>query len=273
VHGDLFSAAANFLSTRAKELRPVDVMRVLRSFAKCNVQHQPLCQAIGDEISGRIREKGTSSGFKVEDLCEVAWTFCILQYYHEEFFLVMFKELTRCPTITAEALCQVYECHLALDIEQKEAYSRYRVDDDLVQTLHDNYKEHRRDEQRCSERQRSDIASTLKALVDGSVHVNHRTSMGLLVDVAALRKRNATDGFIHVELDSTITVVRALDQEETSPSALVMEGPVALRRRILQKSGLRFVSVRESEWRKLEDSKEKRRYLRTLLASFSDVLE
>merc|ERR1712136_482611 len=79
VHVDLFNAAAQFLSTRAKELRPVDVMRVLRSFAKCAVQHEVLCRVMGDEVVSRARDR--SVFFKVEDLCEIAWSFCILQYY------------------------------------------------------------------------------------------------------------------------------------------------------------------------------------------------
>merc|ERR1711920_960155 len=184
----------------------------------------------------------------------------------------MFKALERCPMITTDALIMVYEAHLLLETEYKEAYSRYAVDYDMAQLLQDHYKENRKDERRCSERQRNDVASVLKSLVDGSVHVNHRTSTGLLVDVAALRKRSSTDGFVHVDLDSNITVVRALDQEDPA-QALVTEGAVALRRRIIQKAGLRLVTVRESDWRDLDDSKDKRRYLRSLLSALGDVLE
>jgi hypothetical protein len=271
VHVDLFNASAQFLSTRAKELRPVDVIRVLRSFSKCSVHHHGMCRAIGDEVVLRIRTK--SSNFKVEDLCEISWAFCVLSYYHDDLFRVMFKELEKSPMISIDALIQLYECHLTLDCEHKEAYSRYRMDSDLAHALQDHYREHRKDERRCSERQRNDVASVLKSLVDGSVHVNHRTSTGLLVDVAALRKRSSTDGFIHVDLDSTVTVVKALDQEENSPNSIITEGPVALRRRILTKHGLRLITVRESEWRELDDSKDKRRHLRSLLSSLGDVLE
>ena len=38
VHLDLFLAAGHFLATHTKELRPVDVTRVQRAFAKCNVR-------------------------------------------------------------------------------------------------------------------------------------------------------------------------------------------------------------------------------------------
>merc|ERR1719203_1371470 len=141
--------------------------------------------------------------------------------------------------ISAEALLMVYEAHLLLESEQKDAYARYAIDYETAQILQDHYKENRKDERRCSERQRNDVASVLKSLVDGSVHVNHRTSSGLLVDVAALKKRSSTDGFIHVDLDSTVTVVKALDQEENSPNSIITEGPVALRRRLLLKAGLR----------------------------------
>mmetsp|Transcript_61269 Transcript_61269/g.145865 ORF Transcript_61269/g.145865 Transcript_61269/m.145865 type:complete len:974 (+) Transcript_61269:123-3044(+) len=272
VHVDLFNAAAQFLASRVKELRPVDVMRVLRSFAKCGVQHEQLCRVMGDEVVLRSQDRSTFS-FKVEDLCELSWFFCMLQQYHEPLFRLMFKELETAPMVSADALLQVYECHLALDCERKDYYSKYRVDADIVDQLHDHYRDNRKDERRCSKKHRNDVAAVLKSLVDGSVHVNHRTSTGLLVDVAALRKRSSTDGFIHVDLDSTVTTVRALDQDEANPASLVTEGAVALRRAILAKHGLRLITVRESEWRDLDDSKDKRRYLRQMLSSLGDVLE
>lgn len=273
VHSDLFNAAAAFLSTRSKELRPVDIIRVLRSFAKCSVQHPGLCKAVCDEVVNRSRDKSTAASFKAEDLCEIAWALCVLSHYHEGLFRLMFKALEKAPMIASDSLLQLYECHLVLDSEQKDAYEAYKPESHLVDALEDHYKENRKDERRCSERQRNDVASVLKSLVDGSVHVNHRTSSGLLVDVAALRKRSSTDGFIHVDLDSNITVVRSLDQDEPTSAALVVEGPVALRRRLLTKSGLRLVTVREAEWRDLDDSKDKRRYLRSLLSNLGDVLQ
>merc|ERR1711939_759403 len=239
-------------------------MRVMRSFGKCSVRHEQLCRSIGDEVVVRLKEKALG-GFKCEDLCEICWTFCVLQFYHEELFRRLFKELERVPMISTDALCMVYELHLALESEHKDEYSRYSPPDSIVNHMQDHYKESRKDERRCSERQRNDIAGVLKSLVDGSVHVNHRTSSGLLVDVAALRKRSSLDGFIHVDLDSAVTVVRSLDQDDASNALLVTEGPVAMRRHILAKQGLRLITVRESEWRELEDSKEKRRHLRSLV--------
>lgn len=272
VHHDLFNAAAIFLSARAKELRPVDIVRVLRSFSKCGMQNQGLCKAVSDEVVTRYREK-LGPAFKAEDMCEIGWALCVLQHYNEALFRIMFKALEKSPMITTDALIQLYEIHLTLDCEYKEAYSRYYIGQDMVHALYDHYRDNRKDERRCSERQRNDVASVLKSLVDGSVHVNHRTSTGWLVDVAALRKRSSTDGFVHVDLDSSVTVVRSLDQDEASAQALVVEGPVALRRRILMKQGLRLVTVRESDWRDLDDSKDKRRYLRSLLSNLGDVLE
>jgi len=273
VHTDLFTAAASFLATRSTELRPVDIVRVMRSFAKCNVQNQSLCRAMSDEILSRMAQKGLSAcGFSAEDLCEISWALCVLQHYDDRIIRSMFKVMQRRDTVSAEALCQLYECHLVLDSEHKPAYSAYRIDQDELDALQDNYREFRKDERRCSERQRSDVASALKALVDGSVHVNHRTSTGLLVDVAALRKRSSADGFVHVDLDTNVTAVRSLDQDEVTAAAMITEGPVALRRRVLQKHGFRLITVRESEWRDLDDSKDKRRYLRSLLSALGDVL-
>lgn len=273
VHFDLFNAAAHVIATRTKELRPVDIMRALRSFAKCSVPHEMLCTSLGNEVSNRFKAKGVNSGFKVEDLCEVAWIFCVLQAYHEEIFRLMLKQLEESPRISTDALCQLYECHLVLDSEHKEAYSKYRMEPDTLQALLDHYKENRRDVRRCSEKQRNNVASALKSLVEGTVNINHRTSIGLLVDVAALRKRTSADGYIHIDLDSPLTVVRSLEQDENMPPSFYIEGPVQLRRRILQKHGLRLVTVREGDWRELEEAKEKRRHLRTQLASLGNILE
>lgn len=240
-------------------------------YAKCHVQHQHLCKAIGDEVVSRSKQSSTA--FKCEDMCEISWALCVCGHYHESLFRQTLKVLDKSPMIATDALIQLYEAHLYLEVEHKDAYSRYRPDDDIVQALQDHYRENRKDERRCSERQRNDVASVLKSLVDGSVHVNHRTSSHLLVDVAALRKRSSLDGFIHVDLDSAVTVVRSLDQDDQSSAALITEGPVAMRRNILAKQGLRLITVRESEWRDLEDSKDKRRYLRSLLSNLGDVLK
>lgn len=272
VHTDLFNAAATFLSSRTKELRPVDIIRVLRSFAKCNVQHQGLCRAVGEEVVARI--KG-GVNFRPEDLCEIIWALCVLEHFNPEIFSILLKVLRKVPVIASDALTQLFECHLALESEHKSEYRRFRdkMDAETLEALQEHYRDSRKDERRCSDKHRSDVASVLKSLVDGSVHVNHRTSCGLLVDVAALRKRSSTDGFVHVDLDSNVTSVRSLDHDDPATAGVVIEGAVALRRRILQKMGLRLVTVRESEWREMDESKEKRRHLRNLLSALGDVLE
>lgn len=269
-HLDLFNAAAQYTVVRTKELRKVDILRFVRSFGKCNIRCDPLCQAFGNEVVVRLK-RGDS--FKTEELCEVMWIFCCLQSYHEELFRMTLKQLEETPQVATDALCWVYECHLVLDSEHKEAYASYRIDSDGLNALLQNYKDNRKDVRRCSGKLRSDVANVLKSLVEGSVSANHRTSTGLLVDVAALRKRTSTDGFIHVEIDSAMSVIRALDQEDSSPTSLLIEGPVALRRRILEKHGLIIVTLRESEWHKLDDARDKRRHLRSQLSALSDVLE
>mmetsp|Transcript_28461 Transcript_28461/g.66291 ORF Transcript_28461/g.66291 Transcript_28461/m.66291 type:complete len:204 (+) Transcript_28461:1-612(+) len=203
----------------------------------------------------------------------MAWMLCVLQSYHENFFRLMFRLLEDVAKVSTDALCQLYECHLVLDSEHKKDYAKFRLEADVVQSLLEHYKENRKDARRCSERHRSDVTSVLKSLVEGIVHANHRTSTGLLVDVAALRKRTSTDGYIHIDIDSALTVVRPLDQDDPAHASLVLDGSVAIRRRILQKHDLRLVTVREADWRALGDSKEKRRHLRSLLASLGDVLE
>eukprot|EP00931_Biecheleriopsis_adriatica_P035160 TRINITY_DN20247_c0_g1_i1.p1 TRINITY_DN20247_c0_g1~~TRINITY_DN20247_c0_g1_i1.p1 ORF type:complete len:1054 (-),score=224.58 TRINITY_DN20247_c0_g1_i1:123-3284(-) len=272
VHTDLFNAAASFLASRTKELRPVDISRVLRSFAKCNVQHQELCATVSEEVVSRVK---AGTAFKAEDLCEIVWALCVLEHFNADLLKVLFKALEKVPMISSDALTQLFECHLCLESEHKSAYSKFRksLDPDTLDALQDHYRDSRKDERRCSEKHRNDVASVLKSLVEGSVHVNHRTSCGLLVDVAALRKRSSTDGFVHVDLDSNVTSVRSLDQDDPAAAGVVIEGAVAMRRRILQKQGLRLVTVRESEWRDFDETKEKRRHLRNLLSALGDVLE
>merc|ERR1712176_943998 len=93
------------------------------------------------------------------------------------------------------------------------------------------FKTNRKDARRCSERLRSDVASVLKSLVEGTVHTNHRTSIGLLTDVAALRKQSSTDGYIHIDIDSQLSTVRPIDQEDSAQTILAADGSVASRRR------------------------------------------
>lgn len=273
VHVDLCSAAAQVIIPRTRELRPVDVLRLLRAFAKCSVPHETLCISLGNEVASRVKDRGLGAGFKCEELVEIAWMLCVLSAYHEEYFRLVFKQLELVPEVSTDALCQLYEVHLALDVEHKEAYSKFRLEQTVVQRLADHYRENRKDCRRCSERTRSDVASVLKSLVESTVHDGHRTSIGLLVDVAALRKRSSTDAYIHIDIDTSFTVIRPLESEDVAPTSLVLDGSVALRRRLLQRHGLRMVTVRENEWRILDDSKDKRRYLRSALATIPDVLD
>jgi len=269
VHVDLFQASGQSASHRARELRAGETMRLMRAFAKCNQPHSILAQAIGDHVASRWKAKGIKSGFKCEELVELSWCFCVMQSYHEELFRLMFKQLQETPKVSNEALCQLYEVHLTLDSEHKEAYQPYRIADSAVQLLMDHYTKQRKDKDasKAASRQRDSVASSLKSLTEAHVQTNHRTGTGMLVDVAALRKRTSTDGFVHVEIDTASTLFRPIDQEDVKESQFVVEGPVALRRRILQKNGLKLITVREAEWKQLDESKERRRHLRTQLSS------
>eukprot|EP00747_Dinoflagellata_sp_TGD_P194031 gnl/TRDRNA2_/TRDRNA2_60964_c1_seq1.p1 gnl/TRDRNA2_/TRDRNA2_60964_c1~~gnl/TRDRNA2_/TRDRNA2_60964_c1_seq1.p1 ORF type:complete len:331 (+),score=57.30 gnl/TRDRNA2_/TRDRNA2_60964_c1_seq1:93-995(+) len=282
VHVDLFQAAAQLITSHTHEMRPLDMLRLLRSFTKCNQRHEPVCQAIGTEVVNRVgqhlaKHRGgaaplSASGFRVEDLVEIAWMLCVLQSYHEGLLRLMFQQLKLCPKVKTESLCQLYEVHLVLETEHKDAYATYCMEPDIVQSLLDHYKEHRKLAGQCTEKQRDDVAATVKSLVDGPVRINHRTSTGLLVHVAALRKRSSVDGFIHVELDTPATVITALDQDDASVGAGIIEGSVALRRRILQRHGLQLVTVKEKDWGGLEEKKEKKRHIRSLLSSLESSI-
>lgn len=269
VHSELFASAASAVAPRVRELRPVEVLRCARSLARCGVKSEAFCQAVGDDVVGRWSK--SNSGFRCEDLVDLCWCFCVLEHYHPELMQLTVQVLQDTAKVTADALCQFYEIHLSLETEHKERYASFRIDDKAAGKLLEHYKENRRDCRRCSEKVRSDISAAVKGLLEGHVQSNHRTSLGLLSDVAALRKRSSTDGYVHIDIDGALSLIRPIDQDETAGP--IVDGAVALRRRILAKKGLRVATVRENDWKSLDDQKEKRRHLRSLLAALGDVLE
>lgn len=273
VHVDLFTSAAQAIAPRVRELRPAEIMRCTRALSRCGVKNEAFCQAVGDDIVGRwSKSQPTShSGFRCEDLVEACWCFAVLEFYHHDLLQLMFQVVRESQKVTADALCQLYELHLSLEAEHKERYASIRIEDKSVSALLEHYKENRRDCRRCSEKVRSDITAAVKGLLEGHVQANHRTSVGLLSDVAAMRKRSSTDGYVHIDIDGALSLIRPIDQDETAGP--LVDGAVAFRRRILQKKGLRVATVRESDWKNLEDQKEKRRHLRSLLSALGDVLE
>lgn len=273
VHTEFFNAAAAVLSTRARELRPAELLRALRALTRCGVRSEAFGQAVAEEAVARCQDRGANAGLRCEDLVEIGWCLCASELFHEEYFKLMLAQLGQSPKLAADGLCQLYEIHLALENEHKEKYSKFRLDADIVAELVDHYKENRREARRCSERMRGDVVSALKSLVEGTVVANHRTSTALLVDIAALRKKSSTDGFIHLDVDTPLCTIRPTDQDDNVPAVLCPDGAVAFKRRLLQKHGLRLVCVRDTEWRALGDAKEKRRHLRNLLGSLGDVLE
>merc|ERR1712187_954313 len=123
-------AAGQAAANRIRELRAGGTMRLLRAFAKCNQSHDVLCQAVGDHVTSRWKAKGAKSGYKCEDLCELAWIFIVLNFYHEDLFKLTLKQVQDVPELGNDALCQLYEVHLALEMEQKEAYTTYKIEAD-----------------------------------------------------------------------------------------------------------------------------------------------
>jgi len=269
VHVDLFTSAASAISSRVRELRPVEIMRSTRALARCSVKSEAFCQAVGDDVVARWSK--SNSGFRPEDLVDLSWCLCVLEHFHQELLQLTVQVLQATPKIATDALCQFYEIHLSLELEHKDRYAPFRIDDKAASALLDHYKENRRDCRRCSEKVRSDISAAVKGLLEGHVQSNHRTSLGLLSDVAALRKRSSTDGYVHIDIDGALSLIRPIDQDETAGP--LVDGAVAFRRRILAKKGLRVATVRENDWKSLEDQKEKRRHLRSMLAALGDVLE
>lgn len=159
VHSDVFTSAASAIAPRVRELRPAEVMRCTRAMSRCGVKHDSFCQSIGDDVVGRWSKGQSHSGFRCEDLVELCWCFASLEAFHQELLQLMFQVLRETQKVTADALCQLYELHLSLELapqsrgifekqlrlaalraEHKDRYAPFRIEDKAVSSLLEHYK-------------------------------------------------------------------------------------------------------------------------------------
>jgi len=179
--------------------------------------------------------------------------------------------------VAGETLCQLYEVHLTLKAFHQESYREYELEDDTVQSLREHYRRHRGGAgravklERSAERVHADVAEQLRDVIDGSVSTAHQTALGFGVDVAATRRKGGQQAPLAlIEIDGPHSLVRSLDPMDAGGVGLGhtsrVRGAAALKRRVLHKLGFHIGVVNEDEWRTMSKSKEKRDFLRELLA-------
>jgi hypothetical protein len=110
------------------------------------------------------------------------------------------------------------------------------------------------------------MLEALKNVVDGMTQQEAQSSAGFLVDVLAMPKKGSK-ALCSIEVDGPQALTRSLDPSDKDqvgqPSRV--RGPSALKRRVLQKAGMKVVVVSEDDWRGLNEDGKKRDHLRKLL--------
>lgn len=268
----LFEALAKCLKLHIKDTAPKDVVSGMRLLAACGIRDEELGKAVGESLPKRAGAGGLSA----EDFCTLAWTFCALDLHHDKLFRAVFRALEDASVVATEALCQLYEIHLALKAFHQDSYGGYELEDGTVQSLREHYRKHKGGGnravrlERSSERVHADVAELLKDVLDASVSTSPQMALGFTVDVAATKRRSSSSSpFIFVEIDGPHSLVRSLDPMDAAGSfgaaqASRVKGAAALKRRVLQRHGFRLGVVNEDEWRTMSTSREKRELLRDI---------
>lgn len=266
VHTALLEAMARSLRSHIAEVTPKDLLRGLRALATCCVRDADLGRTVGDRL-----HEGAKDLLSATDFCTLAWTFCSLGFYHDQLFRAVFRILEDAPVMASDTICQLYEIHIALKAFRQDLYRRYELKEDAVHSLRAHYRKHRGGKQRelrlerATEKIHKDVAETLKQVVDGAIHRQHQTDLGLAVDVAVRRRRSGSV-VVFIELDGPHNLMRSLDPSgQQLGQASRVRGAVLLKRYLLQKHGFRIAVVSEDLWRTLADGRDKRDLLRELL--------
>lgn len=272
VHTGLFEVLARFLRGHVRQLPVSELNRGVRILSSCCLRDDELGHLIGVELPKKAREDEAT-----EDFCGLAWHFCALGFCHEELFRSAFSAL-RDMLVGSDTLCRLFEIHTVLRLFHADTYEHFRLEDDTVQSLREHYKKHRgkRGSQKLSrsaEKLHDEVASVLRDVLDGwSVQRQHQTPCGLLVDLAAMRRKGSAPGLC-VEIEGPQSLVSCLDaaadrtpaEREKPRDCDRLRGPVLMRRRVLQQSGLALAVIPEDLWRSLEDHAQKRNLLRELV--------
>eukprot|EP00928_Gymnodinium_smaydae_P034337 TRINITY_DN24360_c1_g1_i1.p1 TRINITY_DN24360_c1_g1~~TRINITY_DN24360_c1_g1_i1.p1 ORF type:complete len:845 (+),score=180.85 TRINITY_DN24360_c1_g1_i1:337-2535(+) len=271
-HLGLFELLTKTLRSSIKEVAPRDVLRAMRALCSAGLRDEELGQAIG----AHLPRKATTGGLSVEEFCNLGWTFCALDLHHTQLFRAVFRALEDSAVVASETLCQLYEIHLTLTAFHHDTYKAYELEDGTVQSLREHYAEERglagrkELEQLESAGVLKEVSDMLQEVLDVNVLTSHRTAQGLSVDLAATRKRSSgaeASPLVVVDFDGPHTLVRSLPCQDGSASASKarLRGGVALRRRLLRKSGEKVAVVNEDTWRLLQGRRAKEEHLRAAL--------
>eukprot|EP00405_Crypthecodinium_cohnii_P016353 CAMPEP_0206462718 /NCGR_PEP_ID=MMETSP0324_2-20121206/26150_1 /ASSEMBLY_ACC=CAM_ASM_000836 /TAXON_ID=2866 /ORGANISM="Crypthecodinium cohnii, Strain Seligo" /LENGTH=873 /DNA_ID=CAMNT_0053934937 /DNA_START=58 /DNA_END=2676 /DNA_ORIENTATION=+ len=248
----LYEGLARSLKGSLRDVAPKDVLRGMASLASCGIRDEALAHSVGDALV----ETGVSNGvLPMEDCVKLAWTFCVLDLYHEGLFRAVFARVADTPVQESETLCQLYEVHLTLAKSQEDSYKDFELDEETVSSLRHHYKKHhvRAKPARSSERLHDDVADALAQVIDGSVSTSSPTNMGIFVDVWAStsksrRSSSSSTPIVAIEVDGPHSIIRSMDPLENNGPAARIRGEIAFRRRLLQKCGTVMVVFSEDKW-------------------------
>jgi len=199
-----FSSLARVAVARADRTQTEELLALVVAFERANLAHAPLLEALARSLRGSIREvplRSLLGGFRtlaashlrdaelgkalgdhvqtskanllVEDFCAIAWSFCILGFYHDQLFRSCFKVFADSLNPTSDCLCQLFEIHTTLKSFRHDMYKKYELQEDIVKRLKSHYKKHRGGKLRETRLDRADkvlkdVAGTLKNVVEDS---------------------------------------------------------------------------------------------------------
>jgi len=268
----LYEGLARCLKANVRDVTPKDILRAMVSLASCGIRDEGLALAIGDHLPKTAIAGGA---FTMEESVTLAWTFCVLDLHHDELFRAVFAKMEDSPLQESQTLCQLYEIHLTLSKFHGTSYKDYELDDETVQSLRTHYRKNyvKVKPARSSERLHADIADALQQVVDASVATAYSTSLGPMVDIAAVasksrRSSSSSMPVVAIDIDGPHSLIRSMDPLENSAvagPATRVRGEVGFRRRLLQKCGMTMVVFSEDKWRGLDGSRDRREFLRRVL--------
>jgi len=266
-HTPLLDIVAKGIKVSCKDLIPRDVVKGMQALASSSFKVE---ESLAEVIAEHIPKKVAVGALSAEEFCSLAWACCTLDIYSDKLFRAVFKALENAPSVRANALCELYEIHVSLKASQQDAYKEYELDDAIVQGLREHYKQSRNglvNNFRLdpnSEKVHVEVRGVLEKIMDGIVRQSVQSSPGMIVDFVISQKKSSKAIAI-LELDGPQVLVRSLDSSDSSAGqATRVRGSATLKRKVLQRSGLKVAVVQEQDWLNLEEDR-KKSFLREIL--------
>jgi len=270
-HTGFLEVITQKLKASVKDVAAKDVQKGMRYLACASYRDEKLGQAVMDVLA----KKSLPSGLTAEEYCGLAWSLCVLDFYNERLIRGVFRALEDVERLSSDTLCELYELHLASKA-QHSSYSSIELDSDTVQSLKEHYSKHHARSarflkmERPSERCHAEVADALQKVVDGIVQPRFESPSGLIADIGVTKKKSTSSSVIVlVEIEGPHVVHRSLDAPDSSHagggSKGRLRGPVAMKRKILQKGGYKVAVISEDDWRGHDDARAKREYLKSVI--------